>query len=108
MWQFQETIEGIAEACRTFNIPVTGGNVSFYNDTEGLSIHPTPVLGIVGLVQDVDKSSSPGFKNSGDAIFLIGQTKDEIGASEYLKFIWELEKGQPPRIDLQFEKKIHE
>jgi phosphoribosylformylglycinamidine synthase len=108
MWQFQETIEGIAEACRTFNIPVTGGNVSFYNDTEGLSIYPTPVLGIVGLLCNVDKSSSPGFKSSGDAIFLIGQNQDEIGASEYLKHIWDLEKGQPPRIDLQLEKRVHE
>lgn len=107
MWQFQEAIEGIAAACRTFNIPVTGGNVSFYNDTEGLSIHPTPVLGIVGLVHDVDKSCSPGFKNTGDVIFLIGKNKDEIGGSEYLKFIWEMEKGQPPQIDLQEEKQIH-
>jgi phosphoribosylformylglycinamidine synthase len=108
MWQFQEAIEGIAAACRTFDIPVTGGNVSFYNDTEGFSIHPTPVLGVVGRVHDVDRSSSPGFKKSGDAIFLIGKNKDEIGASEYLKFIWNMEKGQPPQIDLQEEKQVQE
>jgi phosphoribosylformylglycinamidine synthase len=108
MWQFQEVIEGIAAACRTFSIPVTGGNVSFYNDTEGLSIHPTPVLGVVGLVHDVDKSCSPGFKNTGDVIFLIGKNKDEIGGSEYLKFIWEMEKGQPPQIDLWEEKQVHD
>jgi phosphoribosylformylglycinamidine synthase len=108
MWQFQEAIEGIAEACRTFNIPVTGGNVSFYNDTEGISIYPTPVLGVVGKVRDVDKSASPGFKNSGDLIFLIGENKDEIGASEYLKFIWDRERGLPPQIDLQAEKKAQE
>jgi phosphoribosylformylglycinamidine synthase II len=107
MWQFQETIEGIAEACRIFNIPVTGGNVSFYNDTEGISIHPTPVLGIVGIVQDVDKIASPGFKNKGDEIFLIGKNKEEMGGSEYLKFIWDKEKGIPPKIDLQEEKKVH-
>lgn len=108
MWQFQETIEGIAEACRTFDIPVTGGNVSFYNDTEGISIHPTPVLGVVGRVHDVNKSSSPGFKNLGDLIFLIGRNKDEIGGSEYLKFIWDMEKGHPPQIDLQEEKHVHQ
>ena len=108
MWQFQETIEGIAEACRTFDIPVTGGNVSFYNDTEGLSIHPTPVLGVVGRVHDVDKSTGPGFQNSGDRIFLLGKNKDEIGGSEYLKFIWDMEKGQPPQIDLQEEKNAHQ
>jgi phosphoribosylformylglycinamidine synthase len=108
MWQFQEAIEGIAEACRTFNIPVTGGNVSFYNDTEGFSIHPTPVLGVVGLVRDMDKSSSPGFKKTGDSIFLIGKNKQEIGGSEYLKFIWNMEKGQPPQIDLQEEKQVQE
>jgi phosphoribosylformylglycinamidine synthase len=107
MWQFQEAIEGIAEACRTFDIPVTGGNVSFYNDTEGLSIYPTPVLGVVGLVHDMDKSASPGFQETGDLIFLIGKNKDEIGGSEYLKFIWDMEKGKPPQIDLLEEKQVH-
>lgn len=108
MWQFQEAIEGIAEACRVFNIPVTGGNVSFYNDTEGLSIYPTPVLGIVGLVRDVNKSITPGFKQEGDPIFLLGMNKDELGGSEYLKFIWDMEKGRAPQIDLEEEKRVHQ
>ncbi len=108
MWQFQETIEGIAEACKTFNIPVTGGNVSFYNDTEGSSIYPTPVLGVVGLVHDVEQSATPGFKNKGDLIFLIGTNADEIGGSEYLKFIWGMEKGRSPHMDLQKEKQVHQ
>lgn len=107
MWQFQETIQGIAEACRELNLPVTGGNVSFYNDTEGVSIFPTPVLGIVGVVRDGEKTPGPGFKNAGDAIFLIGKNRDEIGGSEYLKCIWGKEKGIPPQIDLQEEKKVH-
>jgi len=107
MWQFQEAIEGIAEACRVFNIPVTGGNVSFYNDTEGMSIYPTPVLGVVGRVHDLDKSTSPGFKKTGDSIFLLGKNRDEIGGSEYLKFIWDMEQGQPPQIDLEEEKQVH-
>ncbi|MEW5899945.1 MAG: phosphoribosylformylglycinamidine synthase subunit PurL, partial [Acidobacteriota bacterium] len=62
MWQFKEVVEGMAEACQAFSIPVTGGNVSFYNDTEGISVYPTPVLGIVGLLADVDRTVSPGFK----------------------------------------------
>jgi len=108
MWQFQEAIEGIAEACRVFNIPVTGGNVSFYNDTEGISIYPTPVLGIVGLVRDVNKSIGPGFKQEGDPIFLLGMNKDELGGSEYLKFIHDLENGRAPQIDLEEEKQLHQ
>ncbi len=108
MWQFQETIEGIAEACRSFDIPVTGGNVSFYNDTEGLSIYPTPVLGIVGKVRDMTKSARPGFDETGDTIFLLGENRDELGGSEYLKFIRETEKGHPPQIDLDEEKRVHQ
>jgi phosphoribosylformylglycinamidine synthase II len=108
MWQFKEAVEGISEACRAFEIPVTGGNVSFYNDTEGESVYPTPVLGVVGLVPDIDKAVSPGFKHKGDLIFLIGQNKDEIGCSEYLKFIWDMERGRPPQINLEEEKKVQE
>ncbi len=106
MWQFEEAIEGIAEACRIFDIPVTGGNVSFYNDTEGISIYPTPVLGIVGLVRDVNKSIGPGFKQIGDPIFLLGTNKDELGGSEYLKFIWDMEMGRAPQIDLEEERRV--
>ena len=94
--------------CRTFDIPVTGGNVSFYNDTEGSSIYPTPVLGIVGLVPDIEKSLGPGFKEEGDIIFLIGDNKDEIGGSEYLRVIWNREEGLPPRVDLEKEKLVQE
>ncbi len=65
---------GLAEACRAFEIPVTGGNVSFYNDTEGRSIHPTPVLGIVGIIEDIRKAVRPGFAAAGDAVVLIGET----------------------------------
>jgi phosphoribosylformylglycinamidine synthase II len=108
MWQFKEAVEGISEACRAFEIPVTGGNVSFYNDTEGESVYPTPVLGVVGLVPDIDKAVSPGFKQEGDLIFLIGQNKDEIGCSEYLKVIWDMERGRPPQINLEEEKKVQE
>lgn len=108
MWQFKEAVEGISEACRAFGIPVTGGNVSFYNETEGESVYPTPVLGVVGLVPDIHKTVSPGFKQEGDLIFLIGQNKDEMGCSEYLKSIWDMERGMPPQINLEEEKKVQE
>jgi len=108
MWQFQNVIEGITEACLAFDIPVTGGNVSFYNDTEGVSIHPTPVLGVVGRLDDVNKTTSPTFKREGDIICLLGQNKDELGASEYLKHVHKQERGLAPHIDLSTEKKIHE
>ena len=108
MWQFKEVIEGMAEACRNFSIPVTGGNVSFYNDTEGISIYPTAVLGVVGLLDDVRKAVSPGFKGAGDIIVLLGENKEELGGSEYLKTVFNLEKGLPPQIDLEVEKKVQE
>ena len=108
MWQFKKIIEGMAEACRTFEIPVTGGNVSFYNDTEGLSIRPTPVLGIVGLIVDVDRLVGPGFKKENDAVVLLGENSKELGASEYLRAIYSLERGRPPGIDLDREKSVQE
>jgi phosphoribosylformylglycinamidine synthase len=108
MWQFQETIKGIAQGCRTFNIPVTGGNVSFYNDTEGISIYPTPVLGIVGMVDDINNITGPAFKAEEDILILLGENKDELGASEYVKTIRQKEKGMPPQIDLEKEKQIQD
>ena len=108
MWQFAEAIDGIAQACRIFEIPVTGGNVSFYNDTEGVSIFPTPVLGVVGMVDDVAKAVSPGFKEDEDTVVLLGENREELGASEYLKCLFALEKGTPPQIDLGEEKRVHE
>jgi phosphoribosylformylglycinamidine synthase II len=108
MWQFKEVVEGVAQACRAFNIPVTGGNVSFYNDTEGISIYPSPVLGVVGIVDDVSKAVSPGFKREGDPVILLGKNKEELGGSEYLKCVFDMEKGIPPQIDLKEEKQIQE
>jgi phosphoribosylformylglycinamidine synthase len=77
MWQFKETIQGIAQACRIFDIPITGGNVSFYNDTEGVSIYPTPVLGVVGLVDDISTVTGPGFKDEKEILTLLGETSLE-------------------------------
>ncbi len=108
MWQFQNVIEGIGEACEVFNIPITGGNVSFYNDTEGISIFPTPVLGVVGRLDDICQTTVPHFEREGDTICLLGENKDELGASEYLKYVHKQEQGIPPQIDLKTEKKVHE
>jgi phosphoribosylformylglycinamidine synthase len=108
MWQFKEVIEGIAEACKTFDIPVTGGNVSFYNDTEGISIYPTPVLGVVGIIEDMNKALTPGFQEEESSVILLGENKDELGASEYIKHVFNMEKGHPPQIDLIKERQIHE
>src|SRR6476646_10542749 len=83
MWSFSEVIEGMAEACRAFNTPVVSGNVSFYNETEGRGILPTPVIGMVGLIEDVKRVIQPGFKNEGDVIALLGTTGDDLSLSEY-------------------------
>ncbi|MDD8027191.1 MAG: phosphoribosylformylglycinamidine synthase subunit PurL [Acidobacteriota bacterium] len=108
MGQFKEAVEGMSEACRAFDIAVTGGNVSFYNETEGVPIFPTPVLGIVGLVEDTDTVVGPGFKDEGDRILLVGETKDELGGTEYLKVVHGREDGEAPSIDLARERAVHE
>jgi len=81
MWSFSEVIDGMAEACRALDTPVVSGNVSFYNETEGRGILPTPVIGMVGLIEDVRRVVSPGFKNEGDVIALLGTTQDDLSLS---------------------------
>ena len=108
MGQFKEAVEGLSEACLAFEIAVTGGNVSFYNETEGVPILPTPVLGIVGLIDDVAKVVTPGFKAEGDAVVLIGETLEELGGTEYLKVVHGREDGAPPRVDLAKERAVQE
>jgi phosphoribosylformylglycinamidine synthase len=83
MWSFSEVIDGMAEACRAFNTPVVSGNVSFYNETEGRGVLPTPVIGMVGLIEDVKRVIQPGFKDEGDVIALLGTTGDDVSLSEY-------------------------
>ncbi|HEX3229670.1 MAG TPA: AIR synthase related protein, partial [Pyrinomonadaceae bacterium] len=85
MWAFSEVIDGMAEACKAFDTPVISGNVSFYNETEGRGILPTPVIGMVGLIDDVRKVIQPGFKNPGDCIALLGATRDDLSISEYAR-----------------------
>jgi len=106
MWQFARVIDGMADACRALELPITGGNVSFYNDTEGESIFPTPVVGTVGILEDKTQRVSHHFKGAGDWIYLAGETTDEIGGSEYLKTIHGMIQGLPPRLDLEREKAV--
>jgi phosphoribosylformylglycinamidine synthase II len=107
-WQLKEAAAGLAEACRELETPVTGGNVSLYNETNGEAIFPTPVVGMVGLVEDLAHITTMGWKEAGDIIILLGQTKDELGGSAYLSHIHGLEAGRPPEINLQLEKKVQQ
>ncbi len=106
MWQFIETIEGMAEACKALETPVTGGNVSFYNETLGKGIWPSPSIGMVGILEDVTKRVTQFFKRSDHLIVLIGKNKGEIGGSEYLHKTHNMVKGTPPKVDLKYEKRL--
>jgi phosphoribosylformylglycinamidine synthase len=106
MWQFAKAVEGISEACRVLGVPITGGNVSLYNETDGNAIYPTPVIGIVGLLEHADRLVTRRFRSSGDALILLGENRGELGGSEYLKIVHGLVRGQPPAIDLDGEKRL--
>lgn len=105
-WQFKRCVEGMAEACRILGTPVTGGNVSFYNENPKGAIDPTPVVGMLGLLENVDRYCSPDFKREGDLVILLGECKDDLGGSEYLKLIFGLKMGDSPPIDLKREKAV--
>ncbi|UCH91272.1 MAG: phosphoribosylformylglycinamidine synthase II, partial [Nitrospirota bacterium] len=106
MWQFVMAVEGIADACRVFEIPVVSGNVSLYNETNGLSIYPTPIIGMVGLIEKEDDITTQWFKQAGDAILLLGETREDIGGTEYLKVMHSREQGMPPWLDLERERAL--
>ncbi|MFB0519147.1 MAG: phosphoribosylformylglycinamidine synthase subunit PurL [Acidobacteriota bacterium] len=108
MWQFDQCIKGMSQACQVLGIPVVSGNVSFYNETFGSPIYPTPTVGMVGLLDDCRKHSAQLFKEEGDIILLLGETNDELGGSEYLSAVHKLEKGEPPTLDLSLEKGVQE
>ncbi|MDR3315178.1 MAG: phosphoribosylformylglycinamidine synthase subunit PurL [Coriobacteriales bacterium] len=102
-WTFHEAIQGLSDACKHFGIPVISGNVSFYNESFGNAIYPTPVVGIVGTLDDISQVATAGFKQAGDTIVLVGETADELGGSEYLKVVHGLVAGKPPALDLELE-----
>src|SRR5215468_6225509 len=106
MWAFSETIDGMAEACRALGTPVTGGNVSFYNETEGEGVYPTPVIGMLGLIEDARHTTTQWFKEAGDAILLLGVTRNDLGASELLSVVVGEASGAVPRLDLEAEKAV--
>src|SRR5262249_22563181 len=100
MWHIARAVEGIGAACRALGVPITGGNVSLYNETDGSAIYPTPIVGVVGLLEHADRVVSQPFKESGDLILLLGADgAGELGGSEYLKALRGLVRGVPPAID---------
>jgi phosphoribosylformylglycinamidine synthase len=103
---FRESVSGIAEACSALEIPVTGGNVSFYNESGGKPVLPTPVIGMVGLLEDVRRATTVGFKTTGDFIALLGSIGPDLGASEYLSVVHGAQAGAPPRVDYAAEKSL--
>jgi phosphoribosylformylglycinamidine synthase len=107
MWQFSETVEGMSEACRVFQTPVTGGNVSFYNETDGRGIFPTPVIGMVGIIEDIRNVTTQWFKNEDRAILLLGETRSDLGVSQYA-LAHGLTRGRVPELDLELERRVQE
>ena len=105
-FQFREAVRGMGEACTALGTPVTGGNVSFYNESPVGAVFPTPTVGMVGLVDDVDQVTPSGFVAQGDAILLLGECTASLGASEYLSRIHDLTIGEPPACDLDSERRL--
>jgi phosphoribosylformylglycinamidine synthase len=106
MWQFSEVTRGIAEGCRTLGIPVTGGNVSFYNQTGDTAILPTPIVGVLGVIDDVRRRTPIGFSAERQQIYLLGETLDEFDGSEWANALHGHLGGLPPRVDLDAEKNL--
>ena len=105
-WQLREAVEGIAEACRAFRTPVTGGNVSLYNESPAGVVDPTPTIGMVGLIDNERHITTQWFKNAGDAIILVGKIGEGLGGSQFLKVCRGHKQGPPPRVDFELEIKV--
>ena len=106
MWQFRQAVRGLADGCATLGIPVTGGNVSFYNQTGSTAILPTPVVGVLGVIDDVRRRVPAGIGGPGDAIYLLGETRDEFGGSEWAHVVHGHLGGTPPTVDLDAERRL--
>jgi phosphoribosylformylglycinamidine synthase len=106
MWQFAEAVRGLADGCQTLGIPVTGGNVSLYNQTGDTAIHPTPVVGVLGVMPDVAKRTPSGWRSSGAQLFLLGTTRAEFGGSEWAWAEHGHLGGLPPAVDLEAERAL--
>ncbi|WP_037365313.1 phosphoribosylformylglycinamidine synthase subunit PurL [Nakamurella lactea] len=108
MWQFSQAVRGIADGCRQLGIPVTGGNVSFYNQTGTTAILPTPVLGVLGVIDDVRRRVPAGVGGAGDVLVLLGETRDELDGSEWARVVHDHLGGMPPQVDLAAERRLAE
>ena len=107
MWQFAEVVRGLSDACTALETPVTGGNVSFYNETNGRPIYPTPVIGMLGALESIEQARGKAFAE-GDSIVLLGETRDrDFGGSEYAKRVCSTMAGRPPRLDVDAELNLH-
>ncbi len=106
-WKMRECVLGISEACRELRTPVISGNVSLYNGSEKRDIYPTPIIGMIGLIENIDKIIASGFREKGDIIILLGKTKDELGASEYIAELHGLERGKVSNINFALERRLH-
>lgn len=106
-WQFHQAVNGMIASCKAFGTPVTGGNVSLYNESPAAAIYPTPTVGMVGLLEDIEKRVPSFFQSEGDLVFLAGDTFEEIGGTQYLMIQHGLKKGLPPRLDLDKEGRLH-
>ncbi|HNR66356.1 MAG TPA: AIR synthase-related protein, partial [Atribacterota bacterium] len=105
-WQLEEAVKGISKAAKEMGIPVISGNVSLNNESNKEAIFPTPVIGMAGIIEDFSKICTLSFKNEHDLVVLIGENKEELGGSEYLKVFHNLERGLPPQVDLNLEKSV--
>lgn len=103
MWQFAEAVRGLSDGCQELGVPVTGGNVSLYNQTGGVAINPTPVVALLGVLDDVARRTPSGWREDGQAIYLLGETADELDGSEWARVRGHL-GGQPPAVDLKQER----
>jgi phosphoribosylformylglycinamidine synthase len=108
LWQFKEAVEGIADACRALDIPVVGGNVSFYNETQGRAILPTPVIGMAGLIDEAEMRCTQWFERGGDRVALIGPDHVSLGGSEYLWTVHGRLAGSLAPLDLDVERVVHD
>ena len=108
MWQFAEATRGLADACLELGTPVTGGNVSLYNQTGETAIHPTPVVAVLGVIDDVNRRTPMGFSEDGQLIYLLGDTRDELGGSAWSQVVHDHLGGMPPRVDLERERLLAE
>jgi len=108
MWQFEQAVKGIAEGCRELGVPVTGGNVSFYNQTGDVAIHPTPVIGVLGVMDDVARRTPSGWKTPGQVVYLLGTTRDELDGGEWAHVRHGHLGGLPPKVDLAAERLLGE